>query len=201
MRQKNFNSASAIANLLERVISTVEMQPQGFIPSNNRFCAVNSPSISIHDYLARIHNYCECSDSCYVFAFIYIDRLLQNNPSIFLCRKNVHRLILAAVLISIKFLDDLYGLNKFYAMVGGINLAELNFLECKMLELLNFELYVDPELFYQYSLNLELEYQIMLEEEFRKSEPMTDSQPNPLKPITTTESMGSLNTASLNIEV
>ena len=144
MEIRNFESWEKVAYILERVTSTIELQE---IPSNSSrtiFDSVKAPQISIYDYFSRIHRYTNCSESCYTLAFIYIDRVLQNNPSLILTRKNIHRLILPAIIIAIKFTDDLYSDNNFYAMVGGVNLFELNHLESTMLQLLSFELFVNP---------------------------------------------------------
>eukprot|EP00826_Nyctotherus_ovalis_P041595 TRINITY_DN4219_c0_g1_i1.p1 TRINITY_DN4219_c0_g1~~TRINITY_DN4219_c0_g1_i1.p1 ORF type:complete len:188 (+),score=44.70 TRINITY_DN4219_c0_g1_i1:77-640(+) len=115
------------------------------------FEATRVPSISIYNYLARLHSYTECSDSCYILAFIYIDRVLQKNPSFSLNSKNVHRLILASMVAAIKYLDDTYLTNALYAFLGGISGAELNRLEAALLSLLRFDLYVSPQTFYQYA--------------------------------------------------
>ena len=93
------------------------------------FDSIEAPGINIKDYLLRIHKYASCSDACYIYAFIYIDRMINNNSNLVINNYNVHRIILAAILIAIKFLDDSYGNNVIYSKIGGIQLAELNSLE------------------------------------------------------------------------
>ena len=147
------------------------------------FDAVKIPKISLDDYIKRIHKYANCSEACYILSFIYLDRLLHKNPSFVLSMKNIHRLILLTTVIAIKYLDDLYADNKFYAIIGGITLKELNLLETDILRLLSYELYVDPELFSQYYTELEFYYQK------EREEPMIDLMEEELKSTIDNESI------------
>ena len=63
-------------------------------------------------------------------------------PGFHLCTRNVHRVLLAATLVSAKLLDDECYNNKYWASVGGVSLAHLNQLEVEITSLLNFELLV-----------------------------------------------------------
>ncbi len=108
------------------------------------------PGISITNYVHRLKQYSFCSDSCYMLAFIYIDRLLQKNPDFALSRRSVHRVVLTALLLAIKFNDDVYYTNLYYAQVGGVVLEELNRLEAEMLGLLSFDIHVQPQLYATY---------------------------------------------------
>ena len=190
MEIRSFESWEKIAYILERVISTIEFQEIPCNSSRTIFDSVKVPQISIYDYFSRIHRYTNCSESCYTLAFIYIDRVLQNNPLLILTRKNIHRLILPAIILAIKFTDDLYSDNSFYAMVGGVNLFELNHLESTMLQLLSFELFVNPELYYQYFFSVDMEYQKFAESQ--RSQLMKDNQEREFKSIIPTESMGTM---------
>lgn len=53
-------------------------------------------------------------------------------------------------MISIKFLEDKYYKNDYYAKVGGIALKELNNLEKEFLFLINFKLFITDDMFYYY---------------------------------------------------
>lgn len=50
-------------------------------------------------------------------------------------------------MVAIKFHDDEYYKNEYYAKVGGISLKEINQLELEFLNLIGYRLYVDPQLF------------------------------------------------------
>lgn len=72
------------------------------------FRAPRVPSISIGKYLGRIYKYTGCSPSCFVVAFVYVDRLLYKYPGFLVVSFNVHRLMLSAVLIASKVLETMW---------------------------------------------------------------------------------------------
>lgn len=69
-------------------------------------------------------------------ALVYIDRILHEHDHVDLSAFNVHRLLLASVVVATKFHDDVFFTNSFYAEVGGVSMAELNILEARLLDLL-----------------------------------------------------------------
>ena len=54
------------------------------------------------------------------------------------------------MVLAIKYNEDDYYSNKYYAKVGGINLEEINTLEYNLLILLNFEVFIDDETYNKY---------------------------------------------------
>lgn len=70
------------------------------------FHGVRSPNITILNYIQRIFKYTNCSPSCFVVGYIYIDRLLHKYPNSLLVSLNVHRLLVTAVMVAAKMLDD-----------------------------------------------------------------------------------------------
>lgn len=189
-----------VARILERVVANLEgtraANSDGSRPilSPSRFDSSRVPGITIYDYVARIHQYAECSDSCYTTAFIYIDRILQKNPSFVLSKRSAHRLIITAILLAIKYSDDTYADNLVYAKIGGVSLGELNSLEVEMLSLLQFGLYVHPQLYLQYTKELDAHYQQMQAGEVQTEELMIDCPESCSKPIHSVSSMSSIKT-------
>eukprot|EP00826_Nyctotherus_ovalis_P020403 TRINITY_DN16403_c0_g1_i1.p1 TRINITY_DN16403_c0_g1~~TRINITY_DN16403_c0_g1_i1.p1 ORF type:complete len:176 (+),score=20.25 TRINITY_DN16403_c0_g1_i1:171-698(+) len=59
--------------------------------------------------------------------------------------KGQFKLVLAGLVISIKYNEDYYFSNEHYAAVGGIPLAELNFLEKTLLALIDYQVHVEEE--------------------------------------------------------
>jgi hypothetical protein len=53
-------------------------------------------------------------------------------------------------LIAIKFNEDLFYENSFYAKVGGISLQEINSLEQHLLKSLDYKLYLPNDVYYNY---------------------------------------------------
>ena len=169
------HASQMIALVLERTTCNMEWENARSPKSSKAlkcFDSTKIPKISLKGYLARIQRYANCSDSCYIVAFIYIDRLLQNNKNSALTRLNIHRIILTAIILAIKYLDDSYFDNEIYSKIGGISLSEMNMLELNMLKLLNYTVYTNSSLYCQYK--EELEWQsLKIEEDIKSmSEPM-----------------------------
>lgn len=80
-----------------------------------------------------------------VLALVYVERIYKLHPNARLCSYTLHRLICTGMLLATKFSEDRPLSNRFWAKVAGISLVELNKLEQKLLELIQFQLYVLPE--------------------------------------------------------
>lgn len=94
-----------LSSLLQRVSESND--DGGQAPKISAFHGLTRPAISIHSYLQRIFKYANCSPSCFVVAYVYLDRFVQQHPSLPIDSFNVHRLLITSVLVSAKFLDDL----------------------------------------------------------------------------------------------
>ncbi|KAJ9686737.1 hypothetical protein PVL29_015538 [Vitis rotundifolia] len=125
--------------------------------SLNVFHGVRAPSISIPKYLERIYKYTNCSPSCFVVGYVYIDRLVHKHPDSLVISLNVHRLLVTSVMVASKILDDVHYNNAFYARVGGVSNAELNRLELELLFMLDFGVVVSSRVFESYCFYLENE--------------------------------------------
>ncbi|XP_057719168.1 cyclin-P3-1-like [Arachis stenosperma] len=128
------------------------------------FHGSKAPKLSITRYMERILKYAGCSSSCFVIAQIYIDRYFSKNGG-YLTSFNAHRLLITSLLVAVKFLDDRYFSNAYYAQVGGISTQEMNRMELEFLFSLEFRLFVTTEMFVKYCEKLDKvdnigEYQI-----------------------------------------
>ena len=103
--------------------------------------------VKINEYISRLHKYLNFGINTLVLAFLYIERFCEKT-SVIINMENIHRLILVAIMISIKYKEDLHYRNKFFAKVGGISIESLNFIESSFLTKLNFCLYVKEQNFY-----------------------------------------------------
>ncbi|GFZ02871.1 cyclin p4;1 [Actinidia rufa] len=71
------------------------------------FHGLTRPNISIQSYLERIFKYANCSPSCFVVAYVYLDRFVQRQPSLPINSFNIHRLLITSVMVAAKFMDDM----------------------------------------------------------------------------------------------
>ena len=88
-------------------------------------------------------------DSTLMLILIYIDRFCEINY-VNLNFFNIHKLIIASMIVAIKYNEDNILNNEFYAKVGGVSKKEIDILEYEFLSLIEFSLYVDEETFHQY---------------------------------------------------
>jgi hypothetical protein len=114
------------------------------IPGLARFDSKRDPPISVYDYLDRLRQYGGFETS-FVIALIYIDRLLAADPNFVLTYRNIHRLLLTCTVVAEKYINDTYYDNRYYGSVGGVCIAEMNYLEVILINALKWRLGVSPE--------------------------------------------------------
>ena len=107
-------------------------------------------SISPKKYIDRIAKYTEVEESTLIIALIYIDRICKNK-GVKLTKNNIHRILLSAILASIKFNEDKIYSNIYYAKIAGISVKELIKLESAFLKFIDFKLFISDEIYNIYS--------------------------------------------------
>lgn len=125
--------------------------------SVERLCAENAPlecvfngpvSLPIGQYIERLGKYLKLEPAVLVCGVINMDKL-----RIPVHADNVHRLLLTSLVVTKKFWTDSPPNNEFFALVGGISLREMNVLERRFLQRLNYDFSLP--LFEQYRWQLE----------------------------------------------
>ena len=114
------------------------------------FISKKIPSTSIFDYIERLSKYSKISEEILILVLINIDRI---------CRKHrinlnyyiIHKLILASFISTIKLYEDHYYSITYYAKIGGVSKKEIIKLEYEFLNLIDFKLFVQSELFDKYN--------------------------------------------------
>ncbi|CAN1232743.1 CYCU4-2 [Linum perenne] len=144
---------SCIATALEKVVQRNERASSSTSDVVSAvFHGSKPPSLSIRQYLERVFKYAKCSTSCFVVAYIYLERFCGC-----LTPLNVHRLVITSVMVAAKFLDDECYNNAYYARIGGVSTEEMNRMEMKFLFSLDFRLNVTVESYISYCSKLERE--------------------------------------------
>lgn len=85
--------------------------------SNICFNSYSIPDISLYEYLIRIQKYSLIEKNTFISALVYIDRFCKKS-NIMLTYYNIHRIIFAAVLISIKFNEDGFFDYEYYSRIA-----------------------------------------------------------------------------------
>lgn len=122
-------------------------RPSTKAPKTAFHTSKNAPITPV-DYLRRLARYSFCSRSVFLAAFYYLNKAtsVQDN-SIQLNLSTIHRLLITAVLLATKFIDDVHYDNSHFAKVGGLDVRELNALELQLLKQLDFKLHINSEEF------------------------------------------------------
>jgi len=119
-------------------------------PFASPFQAKSQPRVSIQVYLHRLLEKFRCSQECLILAMIYIDRFTENQPRFVMKTTNIYRLMMTAIVVAAKFLDDHCYKNSYYARAAGVSLQEMNELEGELLNAIDFNCHVHPVLFFRY---------------------------------------------------
>ena len=115
----------------------------------NSFISRKIPKISIKDFIDRLLKYSKTFHEIAVIIFIYIDKIC-NKHKINLNYYNIHKLILAAFIVAIKFHEDKYYSMSYYAKLGGISTKEAIKLEYEFTSLIDFKLFVEQKEYDKY---------------------------------------------------
>ena len=112
------------------------------------------PNISLQDYLIRIQTYSNVEKSTLIISLMYIDRLC-NKANITLTYYNIHRILFSAILLSIKYNEDSFYDNKYYAQIAGVKTKELKTLEYNFAKMINCTFYISKEDYEKYQIYLD----------------------------------------------
>ncbi len=147
-------SRQALVDLVVPLLDAMGKEDPADRPSRTIFHGTCVPCISLTGYLKRILEYGRVSHATIVAALIYLDRILASAAAgrlhVVVSDWTVHRLLLGAVVLSAKYLDDEHYNNHHMAAVGGVTNVELNAIELKMAAFMGFSLYIAPEHFTTY---------------------------------------------------
>lgn len=95
---------SVLSSVLERSIQK-NVKASGGRDVITIFHGSRAPALSIQQYVERIFKYARCSPSCFVVAYIYMEKFLQQ-MDICLTSLNVHRILITSIMLAAKYMDD-----------------------------------------------------------------------------------------------
>ena len=149
--KKVITTISELLNNMCKENSSLEINDKN-VASNIKikyFMLKKIPSISIKDFLFRLTKYSKISESTLVMILIYIDRMCHKY-NFKITYYNIYKLMLASMVVAIKYYEDEFYTLDFYGKLGGISKFEMNILEYEFACMINFKLYITEELFYKY---------------------------------------------------
>jgi hypothetical protein len=142
-----------ISDLLNNICEENKVKSDNINKNIKPFMTESIPSLSIKDYLIRLSQFTKINESTIILILIYIDRIGKINKFI-LTYRNIYKLILASMVIAIKYNEDNFYSSEVYAKLGGLSVPELNYLEFQFLILIKFSLFIEKDLFDKYYYNL-----------------------------------------------
>jgi hypothetical protein len=148
-KNNELNNTSLTSSISKIILEFIKANSNQEHDSRDPFSSKKIPGIPIDYYIERIKKYSGVEDSTLVLTLIYCDKLCGMN-NFLIQPHNIHRLFISCCLLAIKFNEDCFYTNEYYAKVGGIDLDEMNYLERSCIELLNFDLFVDQNLYKKY---------------------------------------------------
>jgi hypothetical protein len=150
---KNSELIQSISDILSKILEENKKLPniKEIISKQNKMCfSYNSiPKISIKDYLERIQEYTCLEQNTLILSLIYIDRLCEIGK-IVLTYYNIHKILFGAILIAIKYNEDNFYDNKYYAKIAGVKISELKLMELNFIRFIDYQMYVPEEIFTNY---------------------------------------------------
>ena len=143
---KSHKLESIISEILTEISSQnteVEFNPE------DPFSRQNPSKVTLQYFFGRIRRYSQIEKSTLIIILIYIDRVCITS-GIILNPHNIHRIILGCLILAIKYNEDVYYNNEYYAKIGGVPLDEINTLEYKSFELIEQNLFISDDIFEKY---------------------------------------------------
>ena len=160
IKNKNIKNFFLISPLNSRIISSIALNLQEIINENlmnikysyrkgDPFYTLHLPLISLENYIKRIFYFTKIDISTLIISIIYIDTFCDINRYI-LCLNNIHRIIIASLILSIKFNEDFSFGNDYYTKICNFSVDLLNRLEYEFYFMMNFKLMVNEDIYRKY---------------------------------------------------
>ena len=111
------------------------------------------PSVPVKKFLERVVKYCQPEPSTFITSLIYLDNILLKTKTK-LNYMNSYKLFYTCFVLSMKFNEDRYNSNKFYAKVCGVNINDFLLMEYRALKYLDFSLFIQTETYELYYNNI-----------------------------------------------
>ncbi|PXF49154.1 Cyclin-U4-1 [Gracilariopsis chorda] len=107
-----------------------------------------NPSATLDAVVHHVVHNTTVSRSALVTACVYIDRLTQAAPHMFVTTTNVQRLFAVAFMLAAKWHEDAYFSSAYFAALFGMSLPELTTLESTFIHTIDYHLFVTTEQFH-----------------------------------------------------
>lgn len=145
---KNNSFIQALCRVLLEEIEVNEFYHH--FPKKDCFYSENNTSKSIEDLISKLFDELEMEKNTLILSYFSMKKLLRKNKN-YLSLKNFEKIFLTSCYINSKFNEDLIYGTENYSKICELTKDELIFLENEYCEMIDFELFVNEELFEEYS--------------------------------------------------
>lgn len=115
------------------------------------FRTKNFSEINFERYYCRIMKYLKPEISTLIISVIYLDKITCNSKMKgFLSENTIHRLFFSLLIMAIKFNEDNCHRALFLSRVSGISVKRLIKMEATLCQILDFQFYIDEEIYNLY---------------------------------------------------
>lgn len=136
----------------------IEESPNSFDEQKIELIKKTPSNDEIHDFIEALYNCAQFSPECCILCLIYINRIIALT-GISLQPTNWRPMILVSLMISQKVWDDKYLSNADFAYIYPFfDSQQLNILEIKFLEMIQYNVFVKGSLYFKYYLELKSVY-------------------------------------------
>ena len=146
---KSFSFSKIISELLTDICEENKSNIDSKASLLKPFISKKIPNISLFDYIERLLKYSKAFNEIMIIILIYLDTICAKHK-INLNYYNIHKFILAAFIVAIKFHEDDYYSISYYAKLGGVSKKEAIYLEYEFMNLIDFKLFVNQQLYEKY---------------------------------------------------
>lgn len=155
-----------VAIVLDRVAATNSAAAEANLPAwqeeISAFYSVSVPDLSTASYVTRLVTYCKASSAVLLVSLVLLDRLgtgPRSDPRLRVNGYNLHRLLVTAVMLACKSVEDRTFSVAHFAAIGGVDgAAEMAKLERLMLAALDWRVVVGGEVLALYESRLRQRY-------------------------------------------
>lgn len=109
------------------------------------FSGSAAPPFGIEKYFLHAYEHCPVSPAAVMATSYYMHRLVVAEQRVVLTGRNVHRLLLGAVIVAAKAYDDKYPRLRILSRAGGVSMSEMRRLLLGFCYLLDFDLWASAE--------------------------------------------------------
>ena len=127
------------SNLYSIIHNNKQMKKRQSRGENEPLYSKNIPVLPLNKYLIRIMKYTDCENNTLIVGYLYAMKLIQKENFV-LGINNVYRLLLGAIILAIKFMEDIKYDNSYYCNIGGISNQELNLIEYSLFTRIDFSI-------------------------------------------------------------